>query len=80
MIVRDAESAADWYSVVFGMKRWLDTPFELSGIGLAIGKKGDKTHLVIMQCDDPVIGMLGLLEWVEPKQNFPAYSPHADAA
>lgn len=72
LIVRDAQAAADWYTHVFGMKRWLDTPFTLSGTGLAIGDKGDKTRLIIMQCDDPVIGMIGLLEWVEPKQNFPA--------
>jgi catechol 2,3-dioxygenase-like lactoylglutathione lyase family enzyme len=72
LIVRDAEAAAEWYAHVFEMKRWLDTPFELSGVGLAIGKAGDKTHLIVMQCEDPVIGMIGLLEWVEPKQDFPA--------
>ena len=74
LIVRDAEKAADWYSHVFGMKRWLDTPFTLSGIGLAIGNAGDKTHLVIMQCNDPIIGMIGLLQWVEPKMEAPPIS------
>ena len=71
LLVRDAEKAADWYTHVFGMKRWLDTPFTLSGIGLAIGSAGDKTHLIIMQCDDPIIGMIGLLQWVEPILNAP---------
>ena len=74
LIVRDAEKAADWYLHVFGMKRWLDTPFTLSGIGLAIGNEGDKTHLVIMQCNDPIIGMIGLLQWVEPKMEAPPIS------
>ncbi len=70
-MVRDAEKAAAWYAEVFGMKRWLDTPFTLSGIGLAIGNAGDKTRLVIMQCDDPVIGMIGLLQWVDPEMHAP---------
>ncbi len=56
---------------VFGMKRWLDTPFTLSGIGLAIGDAGDKTRLVIMQCEDPIIGMIGLLQWIDPGMNAP---------
>jgi catechol 2,3-dioxygenase-like lactoylglutathione lyase family enzyme len=71
LLVRDAEAAAVWYADVFGMKRWLDTPFTLSGIGLAIGTAGDKTRLIIMQCDDPVIGMIGLLQWIEPTLDAP---------
>jgi catechol 2,3-dioxygenase-like lactoylglutathione lyase family enzyme len=71
LLVRDAEKSAAWYAEVFGMKRWLDTPFTLSGVGLAIGEKGDKTRLIIMQCDDLVIGMIGLLQWVEPTLESP---------
>jgi catechol 2,3-dioxygenase-like lactoylglutathione lyase family enzyme len=72
LMVRDAEASARWYEYVFGMKRWLDTPFTLSGIGLAAGKAGDKTRLIVMQCEDPVIGMIGLLQWVEPPMEAPA--------
>ena len=72
LLVRNAEAAADWYFEVFGMKRWLDTPFTLSGVGLAIGNKGDKTRLNIVQCDDPVIGMIGLLQWVDPPMSAPS--------
>ncbi|HQZ17892.1 MAG TPA: VOC family protein [Vicinamibacteria bacterium] len=75
LMVRDAEAAARWYEHVFGMKRWLDTPFTLSGIGLAAGKAGDRTRLVVMQCEDPVIGMIGLLEWVEPRMEAPEAPP-----
>jgi catechol 2,3-dioxygenase-like lactoylglutathione lyase family enzyme len=75
LIVRDVERAADWYQSVFGMTRWLDTPFTLSGIGLAAGNKGDQTHLVIMKCVDPTIGMIGLLQWVEPKLDVPEEIP-----
>lgn len=71
LIVRDAEAAAQWYEAVFGMRRWFDKPFTLSGVGLAAGKAGDETRLVIMQANDPVIGMIGLLEWVNPKMEAP---------
>jgi catechol 2,3-dioxygenase-like lactoylglutathione lyase family enzyme len=75
LMVRDAEVAARWYEHVFGMKRWLDTPFTLSGVGLAAGAKGDKTRLVVMQCEDPAIGMIGLLQWVDPKMEAPETPP-----
>jgi catechol 2,3-dioxygenase-like lactoylglutathione lyase family enzyme len=75
LIVRDAERAADWYAEVFGMRRWLDTPFILSGNQLAAGAKGDRTRLIIMQAEHDEIGMIGLLEWLEPKLNTPAEAP-----
>jgi catechol 2,3-dioxygenase-like lactoylglutathione lyase family enzyme len=75
LMVRDAEASARWYEHVFGMKRWLDTPFTLSGIGLAAGKAGDKTRLIVMQCEDPVIGMIGLLQWVAPPMDAPETLP-----
>ena len=75
LMVRDAEASARWYEQVFAMRRWLDTPFTLSGIGLAAGRAGDRTRLIVMQCEDPVIGMIGLLQWVEPKMDAPAEPP-----
>lgn len=71
LIVRDAERSAAWYENVLGMTRWFDKPFTLSGVGLAAGKAGDETRLVILKCKDPVIGMIGLLEWVNPKMDAP---------
>lgn len=75
LMVRDAEAAARWYEAVFQMQRWLDTPYTLSGRGLAAGKTGDQTRLVIMRCEDPVIGMIGLLQWVDPPMDAPAEPP-----
>jgi catechol 2,3-dioxygenase-like lactoylglutathione lyase family enzyme len=71
LMVRDAEAAAAWYETVLGMTRWMDTPFTLSGKQLATGKKGDQTRLVIMKAEHDTIGMIGLLQWVDP--------PRADA-
>jgi catechol 2,3-dioxygenase-like lactoylglutathione lyase family enzyme len=75
VMVRDADAAARWYEGVFGMTRWMDTPFTLSGNQLAAGQKGDQTRLIILKCRDDLIGMIGLLEWVNPKQDAPAELP-----
>ena len=74
-MVRDAERAARWYETVFGMRRWMDTPFTLSGTQLAAGAAGDRTRLVILKCQHDVIGMIGLLEWLDPKQELPETLP-----
>jgi hypothetical protein len=42
---------------------------------LAAGKKGDQTRLIILKCEDDMIGMIGLLEWIEPKQDAPKELP-----
>ncbi len=76
LMVRDAERAAAWYEHVFGMSRWMDTPFTLSGTQLAAGKAGDRTRLVIMRAEDETIGMIGLLQWLDPpRSDAPAELP-----
>ena len=75
LIVRDMEASRRWYEYVLGMKVWMDTDFTLSGVGLAAGKAGDNTHLVIMQAEDPTIGMIGLLQWVDPPLPAPDEIP-----
>ncbi|MEM1230953.1 MAG: VOC family protein [Pseudomonadota bacterium] len=66
LIVRDMAVAKRWYEEVLSLKVWMETDFTLSGQGLAAGKAGDQTRLVILQAEDPKIGMIGLLQWVEP--------------
>ncbi|WP_298468717.1 VOC family protein [uncultured Erythrobacter sp.] len=76
VMVRDAEKAACWYEDVLGMTRWMDTPFTLSGNQLAAGKKGDQTRLIIMKAEHDEIGMIGLLQWVDPvREDIPAELP-----
>ncbi len=75
LIVRDAEAAAHWYETVFGMTQIMDVPFTLSGQQLAAGAKGDRTRLIVMKCAHDFIGMIGLLEWIEPKMDAPAQTP-----
>ena len=75
LIVRDMEASRRWYEQVLGMSVWMDTDFTLSGTGLAAGKAGDVTHLTILKCEDPAIGMIGLLQWVDPPLPAPAEIP-----
>ena len=75
LIVRDIERSAHWYEHVGGMTRYYDSEYILSGSGLAAGKEGDVTHLIIMQCEDPEIGMIGLLQWLDPPLPAPAEIP-----
>lgn len=71
LLVRDMARSKRWYEHVLGMTAWMDTEFVLSGHGLAAGKAGDRTHLAIMRANDPKIGMIGLLQWVDPPQEAP---------
>ena len=75
LIVRDIERSAHWYEQVGGMTRYYDSEYILSGTGLAAGKEGDVTPLIIMQCDDPEIGMIGLLQWLDPPLPAPPEIP-----
>lgn len=67
LIVRDMEKSVHWYTEVLGMTKYYDNEVVLSGGGLPAGGKGDRTRLVILKAEDPVIGMIGLLQWIEPK-------------
>ena len=72
LIVADLERSVRFYRDVLGLTVWYDDEVVLSGRGLAAGAAGDRTHLVIMKAQDPVIGMIGLLQWVEPALPAPA--------
>jgi catechol 2,3-dioxygenase-like lactoylglutathione lyase family enzyme len=75
LIVRDIEKSTQWYEQVLGMSRYYDDEVVLSGVGMAAGNAGDRTHLVILKCADPEIGMIGLLQWIEPPLPAPAEIP-----
>ena len=77
LIVRDMEKSRAWYEEVLEMSAYYDDEVVLSGTGMAAGKKGDRTHLVILKCQDPVIGMIGLLQWVKPVWPAPKDIPSA---
>lgn len=71
LMVRDMDKSLDWYTKVLGMDVYYDKPFTLSGEGLAAGKAGDLIRLVILKCEHPEIGMIGLMQWVDPVMPAP---------
>ncbi len=75
LIVRDIEASSKWYEEILDMSLYYDDTITLSGKGLAAGKKGDVTHLKIYKCSDPVIGMIGLLQWLDPELPAPEKIP-----
>ena len=75
LIVRDISNSRRWYEQVLGMTVWMDTEVTLSGTGMAAGKEGDVTHLIILKCEDPAIGMIGLLQWIDPPMPAPEEIP-----
>lgn len=67
LIVRDAARSLAFYRDVLGLAVWYDDEVVLGGRGLAAGRAGDRTRLVIMRAADPVVGMIGLLEFTQPR-------------
>lgn len=72
LIVRDAERSLAFYRDVLGLSVWYDDAVVLGGVALPVGARGDRTRLVIMRAQDPVIGMLGLLQFTDPALPAPA--------
>ncbi len=72
LIVRSIDRSLAFYRDVLGLTIWYDDGVVLSGIGLAAGKAGDTTRLVIVRAQDPVVGMIGLLEFTAPRLTAPA--------
>lgn len=72
LIVRDVARSQAFYRDVLGFTTWYDDEIVVSGRGLAAGNPGDRTRLVIMKAQDPVIGMLGLLQFVDAPLPAPA--------
>ena len=76
--VRDMDKAVAFYESVIGMSKYYDNKIILDRHFLPGEEPGDRVHLVIMQGSDPVIGMMGLLKWLEPEQTPPPVSYEFD--
>ncbi len=67
IIVRSIENSLKLYRDVMGMKINYDAIVETSGVALPAGKPGSKTRLVLLNANDPFIGWIGMMEWLDPK-------------
>lgn len=75
MIVRDMENSLRLYRDVLGMKINYDTVVTMSGVALPAGPPGAKARLVLLNGNDPFIGWIGLMEWIDPKLPDPGPYP-----
>lgn len=66
LLVRNMDRALVFYRDVLGARVWLDRPFVLDGASLPIGKAGDTLRLCILQFKHDQIGMIGLMEFLDP--------------
>ena len=66
-VVRDAEASARFYQSVFGWSVWYDNIVRADRRFPPTGADVESdVRLVILQADDPKIGKLGLLEFLQP--------------
>jgi catechol 2,3-dioxygenase-like lactoylglutathione lyase family enzyme len=75
IIVRDMETSLKLYRDVMGLKVNYDTVVQTSGVALPAGAPGAKARLVLLNGNDPYIGWIGLMQWVDPPLPDPGPYP-----
>ncbi len=75
IIVRDIDNSLQVYRDVVGLKVNYDAIVETSGVALPAGKPGAKARLVLLNGNDPWIGWVGLMQWIDPPLEGPAAYP-----
>ncbi|MGB3806941.1 MAG: VOC family protein [Erythrobacter sp.] len=66
IIVRDIEKSLALYRDVIGLEINYDTEVTTSGVALPAGEPGARARLVLLNANDPWVGWIGLMEWVDP--------------
>ncbi|MGB6229903.1 MAG: VOC family protein [Litorimonas sp.] len=67
LIVSDIDESLKLYRDVLGFSVNYDTNVTMSGVALPAGEPGAEARLVLLQSNDPWVGWIGLLEWLDPK-------------
>lgn len=71
LIVRDIAISLDFYRRIMGMEVWYDQTMTVGGQVLPAGEPGAKVRVVILKGADPVVGMLGLMTYLDPPLTVP---------
>lgn len=66
IIVRSIENSLRLYRDVVGMQVNYDTEVTTSGVALPAGEPGARARLVLLNSNDPWVGWIGLMEWLDP--------------
>ena len=76
MMVSHMESALTIYRDILGMEAYYDQEVEVAVPGAPSGAARTPARLVILKCNDPYIGMLGLMKLLDGSE--PARPPRPD--
>ncbi|MDG2320095.1 MAG: VOC family protein [Rhodospirillaceae bacterium] len=71
LIVRDIQKSVDFYATIMGMKVWYDQEMPVGGEVLPAGEPGAQVRVVILQGNDSEVGMLGLMQYLDPPVGHP---------
>ncbi len=75
MVVNDIDIPLKIYRDILGMDVYYDQNILVTGEGLPAGEPNSNTRLVILKCNDPYIGMLGILQYLDPPLPAPPPRP-----
>ncbi len=71
LIVRDIDASLDFYRRVMGMEMWYDQTMTVGGQVLPAGQPGAKVRVAILKGNDAVVGMLGIMAFLDPPIDIP---------
>ncbi|MBL8644481.1 MAG: VOC family protein [Rhodospirillaceae bacterium] len=66
LIVRDVDVSLAFYKNVMGMEVWYDQVMPVGGQVLPAGTPGAKVRVAILKGNDPLVGMLGIMAFLDP--------------
>ena len=75
MMVNQIEPALTIYRDILGMDAYYDEEIVVSGKGLPSGAPDSQARLVILKCNDPYVGMLGIMQYIDPPLPDPGPRP-----
>jgi|GEM_PF-240795 len=71
LIVRDIDLSVDFYRRIMGMELWYDQTMTVGGQVLPAGEPGATVRVAILKGNDPVVGMLGIMAFLDPPIEHP---------
>lgn len=75
LIVRDLDNSLKLYRDVLGLRLQYENPTEMTGKAIPAGGEGDKARFALLSANDPWVGMIGMLQWVDPPLPDPGPYP-----
>ena len=75
LIVRSIDNSLKLYRDVLGLRLQYDNPTELTGKAIPAGGPGDKARFALLSANNTWVGMIGLLQWVDPPLPDPGPYP-----